>query len=456
MNSFFQCKYSVLLVWAIFLVAATGCRKGNNVSPEQTNLVKNEGADVPLAWMGLYLKLDRYTRNFRPGPTSRALAYINLAAYESVMKGMPAFKSLQSLYPGLELPTAGEEEYHYPTVVNAVYSNLFKRLVPGEYIQASHQSELQFDILILEEGFDETFKSTVGSAQFARSKEYGEAVADAVWDWSKTDPFGHEAYLIARPDGYTPPNGPGLWQPTPPGFEAALFPYWGNARTLALAEQDKLSQEPLTFSEQPSSQFYVQALEVTNTVNNLEFNDQWMVEFWNGNEPALTFSPAARWLSVANQVIEKEGATLETALYTYAKLSIALNDAGIACRHSKYTYNVERPVSYIQRVFDADWQPYLSNTPSCPSYPSGHAAYGAAAAEVLSHIFGYNYAMTDNSYEGRTDLLGMPRSFDTFYQMAEENAQSRLYGGMCFRMDIEEGLRLGYKVGRKVNAMPFR
>ena len=254
----------------------------------------------------------------------------------------------------------------------------------------------------------------------------------------------------------SPPSGPGLWQPTPPDFLAAFLPYWGNARAFAITSSDKLANEPLVFDEEGTSQFYVQALEVRNTVNNLEFNDQWVAEFWDDGTLGQTHGPVARWVSVANQVVENDECHLETTLYTYAKLSFALNDASIATWHSKYTYNVERPVSYIDRVIEPNWSPYIDQTPSFPSYPSSHAAYGAAAAEVLSHIFGYAHPVTDNSHAERTEFLGMARSFDTFYQMAEENALSRILAGTHFRMDTEEGLRLGYAIGRKVNEMPFQ
>ena len=40
--------------------------------------------------------------------------------------------------------------------------------------------------------------------------------------------------------------------------------------------------------------------------------------------------------------------------------------------------------------------------------------------------------------------------------MSEENAYSRIYLGVHFRMDCSEGVRMGYQVGRRVNAMQFK
>jgi hypothetical protein len=433
------------------------CRPDEADLPTARNLAMNESARVPMAWMDLFLDIDRYCYNFRPGPSPRVLAYTNLAAYEAVVQGMPSYQSLSHLYPGLALPApVAEESYHWPTVVNAVYANLFQKMIPGHIMDDLQRTTLQFRILGLEQGLYDEFVNLTGRRTQNLSKEYGNAVAEAFWTWSMTDSYGHDGVNRPRPADYVPPAGPGMWQPTPPDFGAALFPYWGKARSFVLAQEDKLSRPPVTFSEDPGSSFYAQALEVRNIVENLDFTNQWIAEFWSDDYIGLTFSPPARWLSITTQVLEREGSSLEMALYTYAKVSVSLNDAAVACWHSKYTYNLERPVTYINRVMDPDWAPHWDSSPSFPAFPSGHSTFGAAAAEVLSHIFGYNYAMTDTSHGERDDFYGMPRTFDTFYEMAEENAYSRIPLGVHFRMDAEEGVRLGFAVGRKVNQMPFK
>ncbi len=456
MNTIHRYGHQLVAVICFCMIALVSCKDDDGAQTEPVDLVMNEEAEVALQWMKLFINIDRYVEDFRPGPAARSLAYINLAAYEASMKGMPNYKSLQPLFPGLNIPTSLDKDYHFPTVVNAVYADLFKRFIPASYIVPERQSELQFEILALEESFNNLFKSMTGADMFNRSQDYGEEVATAVWQWSITDPFGHNAYENAWPGGYTPPTGPGIWQPTAPEFLPAYFPYWGKARTFSINQTEKLAAAPLPFSEANTSQFYVQALEVRNTVSTIEFDDQWKVEYWNDENVGVTFSPISRWISITNQILENDDCHLETALYAYAKISVALNDASIAVWHSKYNYNVERPITYINRVLENSWTTYLPNTPSSPSYPSGHAAYGAAASEILSHIFGYSYPMSDKSHDLRSDFLGMPRSFDTFYQMAEENAYSRIAAGVNFRMDSEEGLNLGFKIGRKVNEMPFK
>lgn len=64
--------------------------------------------------------------------------------------------------------------------------------------------------------------------------------------------------------------------------------------------------------------------------------------------------------------------------------------------------------------------------------------------------------MTDRCHEGRTEFNGTPRTFDTFFDMAEENGLSRIYLGVHFRMDSDAGLDLGYEIGEKVVQLPWK
>ena len=143
---------------------------------------------------------------------------------------------------------------------------------------------------------------------------------------------------------------------------------------------------------------------------------------------------------------------------------MALSDAGVRCWNEKYKYNYLRPVDYIQKSMGhPEWNTVMCPdgsgnyfTPPFPAYPSGHATFGAAAAEVLTDVFGFSYPMTDRCHEGRTEFLSTPRTFQRFYDMAEENAYSRVPLGVHFRMDAEAGLDLGYRIGRKVNQLAWQ
>jgi hypothetical protein len=74
----------------------------------------------------------------------------------------------------------------------------------------------------------------------------------------------------------------------------------------------------------------------------------------------------------------------------------------------------------------------------------------------MEDLFGGDYAMVDNFHADRTEFNGTPRSFGNFREMARENAESRIPLGVHFRMDSDAGLDLGFGIGEKVNALPWR
>lgn len=457
-------NYSLLA----FVLLAMGlsvwsCQKNNNDgnSTPSTKSVADYDHSVAYSWNDLFLQIERYAGGYRPGPAPRALAYMGLSAYEACVSGMPHYKSVANYYAGLTLPAVESgKEYHWPTVVNASYGYLMRRFF------ATASDDLFQKIGALENLNNGNFQSEVSAEIFERSKAYGQDVAAAIWNWSKTDAVGHDAYLDPFKDynwqDHYSKNGD--WKPTYPGPGKPMFPNWGKARTFAVTDGDKLCPPPLPYSESTNSPFFNQAMETYANSVNAPYENVWIAEFWSDDLVGLTFSPGPRWLAIAQQVYAAEKSNLETALYCDAKLGMALNDAAVSCWYSKYYYNLERPESYIQRLIDPNWKPILYNpitnesglTPSFPAYPSGHATMGGAGAEVLTDVFGIDYALTDRCHENRSEFEGKPRSFQRFYDMAEESAWSRVPLGVHFRMDAEQGVKLGYRCARKVNDLDWK
>jgi membrane-associated phospholipid phosphatase len=164
--------------------------------------------------------------------------------------------------------------------------------------------------------------------------------------------------------------------------------------------------------------------------------------------------------------VVSKNSSLEDAALAYAQVSMALRDYVIASWKSKYYYNVERPTSYIRRLIEPNWTTMLNDqtngnkpqglTPAFPAYPSGHSGMGGAAAVPMSDIFGSSYSMVDHCHEFRVEFNGKPRAFNNFYEMAYENAISRVPLGVHFEMDCIAGLELGYLAGKRVVELPWK
>lgn len=457
-------NYSIYFL-ALLAVGMTtwSCNKGddNTVVVPTIKQAADYSHDVVSSWNQRFLEIERYAAGYRPGPAPRALAYIGLANYEACISAMPKYNSLASSYAGLSIPKVqAGSEYYWPAVVNTCTAYLMRRFFASVAIDKYQKIDE------LESLNNSLFEGQASKEVLDRSKLYGQDVAAAVWTWSKTDEVGHDAYLdpFKNYDWTQHIANPGDWKPTFPGPGKPMFPNWGSARTFAIQEADKLCPAPLPYSESTTSPFFAQAMEVYANTVNASYENVWIAEFWSDDLIDLTFSPGPRWLAVADQVYYLEKVSLETALYCNAKMGMALNDAAVACWKSKYYYNLQRPQTYINKVIDPSWKPLLYNpltnqdglTPSFPAYPSGHSTMGAAGAEVLTSVFGINYAMSDRCHENRTEFEGKPRSFTRFYDMAEENAWSRVPLGVHYRMDSEAGVNLGYRCGQRVNALPWK
>ncbi len=416
-------------------------------------------------WNDLWLQLDRVAPGFRPCPSANALGYVGIANYESVVFGMPEYRSLEVFYGGLNLPKPFfNQEYHWPTVLNAVNNYLYSRIF------AEVNADIYKKINALYQTNENNYKQSVTEEVFVRSRNRGVAVAEAVWTWMNTDKVAVEAQKnpFEGNNWQNLINQPGAWTPTAPGPGEGYYPTWGKTRRLALPEDLVLCASYKNYTgkwgENETDNIYAQANEINSfSGEKTPYEFKWIGEFWCDEFENITFSTASRWLAMADQVYVNENVTLEQAVLANAKIGIAMHDAAIGAWNSKYHYNIQRPETYIINNINPSFKTGLvhpiegySLTPSYPSYPSAHATFGGAAAEVLASVFGYNYSMTDNCHKNRGEFLGYPRNFNNFYEMAVDCANSRFLLGVNYRMDAEEGVKYGTRIGQAVNKLPWK
>lgn len=452
-------QWAVMLLLSSILLFQSSCKSDDDkLSNDQEGKVSSYPNDVVWEWNELFLKIERYAAGYRPGPAPTSLAYMGIAAYEACAPGFTEYKSIASYFPEINIPAIDQnQEYHWPTVVNAVYHYM----MPRYFVDQTEEHKrwmTQLNARLLN-----TYEDQNSDQVIRRSIDRGEQVAKIVYEWFTSDPVAYLHYKnpFQGYDWATAYKREGDWKPTPPGPNQPMGGVYGRCRTLVLqGNGEKTCRRPLPYSVEKNSPYYGQAWEVYTRNNPLEAaEDQWVGEFWSDDLLGQTFSPGPRWLAIGNQVLKLENSNLEIALVMNAKVGISLHEAAVGCWYSKFLYNVERPVTYINKYIDPAWKTSLywaennfdGFSPPFPAYPSGHSTMGAAGAEALSSIFGYRYAMTDKCHEGRREFNGNPRSFNSFYEMAQENAWSRVPLGVHWRMDCEEGVRFGTWIGTLVN-----
>ncbi|MCB0056085.1 MAG: vanadium-dependent haloperoxidase, partial [Caldilineaceae bacterium] len=407
------------------------------------SLTQDFDASVPVAWAELAYRLVR-DEKLTPPVTARLFAYSGVTLYEAVAPGMAGFQSLAGQLNELTpLPQPDSAlEYHWPAVANAAMATLFRTLFAGG------SGDTQWAIIDLERQLGDEFAASVSSEVLQRSVSQGQLVGLAIFEWAQADGY---AYLSTC--AYPLSGEVGHWLPTPPGYAPALLPCWGQMRSFVLRERSGECQPPVQpqYSEDVTSQFSLEALEVYQIVNNLNDEQMEIARFW-ADDPGKTGTPPGHSLAILTQVVKDQDLTLDQAAEAYARLGIALADSFISCWQTKFATDIVRPVTYIQQFIDPGWIPPV-NTPPFPEYTSGHSVQTAAAAAVLGALFGDDYAFTDHTHD---DLGYAPRSFASFSDLASEAAISRLYGGIHYNSAIEVGLQQGACIGQRVNTLRFR
>ncbi|MEO6132621.1 MAG: vanadium-dependent haloperoxidase [Saprospiraceae bacterium] len=406
-----------------------------------------QSGKITTDWTGMYLQVEKDLKGFRPAPTSRSIGYIHMGAFETVVPAMEHYRSLSSVFPDFQPPVLRYEinKINWPIALNAYYGRTHRFFLYGAN-ESQINSMNQFEALELVE-----LSKNVPEGIVETSIEWGQAVANAIIAYSETDREGATQARESSPVEYFPPSGTGLWEPTAPDFNRALFPYWGKVRTFGAQNEDLISLPPVyEYNTDTTSKYYQDNLEVANRIKNLTEQDHWIAEFWSDDLTGMTFSPPARFFAIANQMVPKVSMNLEETLHMYCILGIATNDAAVACWKSKYIYNTERPETYIRKYIDPDFTPILGEaighpgiTPPFPGYPSGHSTFAGVGERIFEHFFGEKYEFTDLCHFGRTEFRGYPRTFNTWKELAEEDAYSRIPLGVHIRMDCSEGLRLG-------------
>ncbi len=405
-------------------------------------------------WYDLQMEIIRETPGFTPPVTARALAYTGIALYETARWLEPDRPSLAGQLRDLDQlpePEVGLD-YHWPTAVNHALAYITHKMYPnmsGKNAALLNQLRNSYD-----GAFESEFE--IEEEVYARSVAYGTAVGQAIYQYSLSD-GGDLAYRRNFPPNYSPPIGPGLWEPTPPTYTGALQPTWQTNRPFILPSPEScLAPPPVPFSTEPGTPFYEQARTVYDTVQNLTPEQEEIALFW-ADEPGESPTPPGHSINILTQILRQQEATLPQAAEAYALAGIGLNDAFISVWHTKYVYNLIRPITYIQQVIDPSWNnPTITDpvtTPPFPEYTSGHAVQAGVTEGVLSYLFGDELDIVDATHERRGFA---PRQFSSFSEMALEAATSRIYGGIHYPMASEQGLLEGECVAGYVNTLTTR
>lgn len=295
----------------------------------------------------------------------------------------------------------------------------------------------------LRPAIDNEYDAALAEVPASQHKTQGVAVGQAVADEllrARADD-GSSAALLP----FTPGGKPGDYQLTLPAFGQPVFTHWRFVEPFALRSAGQFRPPPPPPLTSPR---YAAAINEVKTLGVMQGStrtpDQTQIGlFWN---PAIW----ATWNRIAETAALGHPGSLSGDARTFALLNTTLADSVIGFYDAKYTYAFWRPVTAIRNadadgnpdtLADPNWTP-LSATAPDPSYPGAHGTVSAAAAEVLSSIYGNDFQFSVTS----SALPGVERSFTSFSEAATEASVSRIYNGNHSRIDQVAGENLGRDV----------
>ncbi len=384
---------------------------------------------------------------FSPPVAGRIYAYANLAAYEAYHYNKPGKLKLAGILNEFD------PQYNYPSDKQfdrdfAMFTAFYKTayvLVYRDFVIDS--------FIVSQKGF---FEKNLKKDVYANSEALGEAVANEIIRYSKTDKY----YETRSYPLYQLSGKPGTWEPTPPMYGTAIEPYWGQIRPFLVPNIDSFKlPEHIPFDTTKGSEFYELNETVYHAAMDAGEEGKNIAMHWDGDpmppyrrvrRVVLTkrqLNPIGHWLAIGKTLNHLNEKTESEAVETYMRVSFATADALIVCWKNKFEINLIRPHTYINRYIDKRWDPILA-TPLFPEYPSGHSCIAGSASGVLIDIFDDPTPFVDSMQIE----FGFPaRNFSSIAEAADECAQSRVYGGVHFAPAVKEGVEIGKKVAALQN-----
>jgi hypothetical protein len=440
--------------------------------------------DVSYFWNETFLDVVRDTEGVGPGPIARSAAMMHGGIYD-VMTNIHRAEQTENFPSG----ECYFEPYFYD---GATPSGLNSGLVAGLVARDILLEEFPGQASIINSAFSVAPPVSFLGATPAE-EDFAGVIVQSVLDARDDDGSDDDT-------PYSLDNVPGAWQPTGNMCESAgdaVTPNWGNVDPFVISSGSAFRPNgiygSLTYTSILQHASYVTDFNEVKAFgsdsSSARSNDQEDAAWFWANDLDGTYKPPGQLLehtqivaqlqplSTGNQgFLQDEYADVWLAdgvrvSRLFARVSFALADAGIAARDAKFLTSTDlwRPETAIQQansdgnpntVQDATWRPLSADqneepfSPCFPAWISGHATFGGAWAGVMESEFSGDLleppVTSFNLTSDDPNAPSSPRFFDSFAAAATENAESRIWLGVHFRVDAEDGLEVGNAVGEQV------
>lgn len=232
--------------------------------------------------------------------------------------------------------------------------------------------------------------------------------------------------IVSDRDSFKLPRGDGYWIST----RNPVSPHLGDSARFIL--DDRFAYTVPTPPVYGSEEYKKSIAVVKEASDNRTLEQTQLINYWAG--VTGTETPAGIWQNKLWEIAQKYNLTDREYAYVQMVLAEGMADAFMECWKVKYLYWTKRP-----DMADSSIRTAIPN-PNFPSYVSGHATISYAAGTILAHLF--------------------PNDAEAILKDAETAKNTRLWAGIHFAHDNDEGEKLGVAIAefiiQKLHIQPIR
>lgn len=365
-----------------------------------------------------------------PGTQLRSLPMMHIAMFDAI-------NSIENVYSPYRVQIRGSRGASADAAAAQAARDVLTALYPAQ--QATFDAALAAQLASIPPGLAK------------QGQAIGREAARAVLEWRMGD--GWPSVITPDP-AYVLPPFPGLWQPTPPANSFATFTFFPDVVPFAMLTNTQfLPKSPPTLT----SARYAQDLNETKLLGSATSavrtaEQTLMSQVFAGVNTTIGFFHV--WNIVAAIAAEDERLSLIDTARLFVLVNVGLHDGLQSSFSSKFVYGLWRPITAIRRAdedlnddtfVDAMWTPLLT-TPPYPSHAGNVACLSAAAARALQLGVGRDDVPFTITWPRTMGLPSVTRSYNSFWGFADEQARSRIYGGIHFQFESDASQEACVKV----------
>jgi hypothetical protein len=273
----------------------------------------------------------------------------------------------------------------------------------------------------------------------------GKKVAADLLAWRQNDGY---ATANPQPPALLPSTLPGIWRPTATG--PAVFSEIGHVEPFGLPNATYFLPAPFP---QLESDAYAEDLNEVKDVGRLVGATTRTAEQTRFAQLFASVAPFANvtnpfrvWSNVAADLSQQKRMSLVDTARFYALTMTSIHDSLQTSQTSKFIYRLWRPETAIAHadidnnddtVAEPGWAPLIP-TPAYPAFSSNMTCIGTGAARMMANVLGSDAQTFTVTWYSATNTVVATLPYTSLWKLGDDEANSRIWGGIHFRFDIDE------------------